>query len=110
MNVLIEKEIDFPLTVSVLRPKAVYSENGDYVESFDTVIPAMTADIQLSLKVRNLVTETKTGSSDNAVWTMFANPPVKILDGDRVSDGERNFIVEAVGEWGSHTECIMRKI
>jgi len=110
MSLLIDNEIDYPFTVSVKRPQISFTETGDYGESFDTVIENMTADIQLSLRIRRLLSEDGTGSTENAVWLMFCNPPITISEGDRVSDGTRTFIVDAVGEWGSHTECVMRKV
>ena len=110
MNLLKENEIDYPYTVTVNRPQSGFNESGDYVGSFETVIASMTADIQLSLKVRKLISEDRTGISENALWIMFCNPPRTIRGGDRVSDGTRTFIVDAVGEWGSHTECVMRKL
>ncbi len=110
MSLFNEIEIDYPFTVSVSRPQSNFNESGDYVESFDTVITNMTADIQLSLKIRKLMSEDRTGSTDNTLWIMFCNPPQTMLEGDRVSDGIRTFIVDAVGEWGSHTECVMRKL
>ncbi len=110
MSLFNEIEIDYPFTVSVSRPQSNFNESGDYVESFDTVITNMTADIQLSLKIRKLMSEDRTGSTDNTLWIMFCNPPQTMLEGDRVSDGTRTFIVDAVGEWGSHTECVMRKL
>src|SRR3989339_905123 len=100
----------YPLTVSVRRPKETFGENGDYQETFNAVIEKMPADIQLSLKIRTLHSENKTGFSDKGGWLMFSEPPVKILEGDHISDGERNFIVEAVGDWGDHVECVMRKV
>ena len=69
----------------------------------------MKADIQLSLKVRDVLSENETGASDNTVWVMYCKPPKSIQEGDRVSDGTRTFVVDAAGEWGSHTECLMRK-
>ena len=110
MSFLDENEIDYPCIVSVSRPETNFDVSGDYEESFDTLIESMTADIQLSLKVRRLLSEDRTGSTGNRVWIMFCNPPQTIMEGDRVSDGSRTFIVDAVGEWGSHTECVMRKL
>ena len=110
MNLLNENEIDYPSTVTVSRPKASYNETGDYDKSFDTVISSMTADIQLSLKIRKLMSEDRTGSSESSLWIMFCNPAQTIQEGDRVSNGTRTFVVDAVGEWGSHTECVMRKV
>ena len=101
-------DIDYPFTVTVQRPQETFSETGNYQESFITVIEGMTADIQLSLKVRKVVSEDETGMSDNTVWIMFCNPSKTIQIGDRVTDGTRIFNVDAVGEWGSHTECVMR--
>ena len=110
MSILIENEIEYPCTVSVSRPGAGFNESGDYDKALETIIDNMLADIQLSLKVRKLMSEDNTGSSENTVWIMFCNPPQTIQDGDIVSDGTRTFVVDAVGEWGSHTECIMRKV
>jgi hypothetical protein len=47
--------------------------------------------------------------TESAAWLLFCNPLVAIMAGDRVYDGERGFVVESVGEWGSHTECVMKK-
>ena len=110
MSLLKDIEIEYPYTVSVSRPQSSFNSSGDYVESFETIIASMTADIQLSLKIRNLISENRTGSTENAMWIMFCIPPVTICEGDRVSDGTWTFIVDAVGEWGSHTECVMRKL
>ena len=110
MNLFDETDIEYPFTVTVTRPQGTFTGSGDYNESFNTVIAVMTADIQLSLKVRKVVSEDETGSSDNMVWIMYCAPPSQILSGDRVSDGTRRFVIDAVGEWGSHSECVMRKI
>ncbi len=110
MSLLKDIEIDYPYTVSVSRPQTGFNSSGNYVESFDTIIASMTADIQLSLKVRSLMSENRTGSTENAMWIMFCIPPETINEGDRVSDGARTFIVDAVGDWGSHTECVMKKL
>jgi len=101
-------DIEYPLMVTVQRPQETFSETGNYQESSTTVIEGMTADIQLSLKVRKVASEDETGMSDNTVWIMFCKPSKTIKRGDRVTDGTRTFIVDAVGEWGSHTECVMR--
>jgi hypothetical protein len=105
-----ENDIDYPITVSVSRPENIFDDKGDFTRSLQTVIESMTADIQLSLKVRKLIAEDETGISDNAVWIMYCNPAETILCGDRVSDGTSSFLVEAVGDWGSHVECVMRKV
>lgn len=110
MSLLSETDIDYPLTVTVKRPNNTFDADGDYTESFATVIESMTADIQLSIKIRKLISEDKTGISDNTAWIMFCNPPSSIQAQDRVEDGTRTFIVNAVGDWGSHTECLMRLI
>ena len=110
MNLFNENDIEYPSTVTVQRPQETFSESGNYEESFVTVIDEMTSDIQLSLKVRKVVSEDETGIDDNMVWIMFCKPPVPILAGDRISDGTKTFIIDAIGEWGSHTECIMRKV
>ena len=108
MTLFQEKDIDYPFSVRVTRPQGTYTENGDYTESFETIIEQMTADIQLSLKIRNLASEDDTGTTDNTVWVMYCNPDVTIAAGDLVHDGSRVFVVDGVGEWGSHTECVMR--
>ncbi len=110
MNILVSDEIEYPLTVSVKRPKMSFDEYGNFEESFETVITGMTADIQLSLKIRRLLSEDKTGSTESTVWLMYCVPTMSIMEGDRVFDGMRTFIVDAVGEWGSHTECVMKKV
>lgn len=110
MSLLNDNEIDYPFTVSVSRPRMSFNESGDYEETFDTVIESMTADIQISLKIRRLLSEDRTGSTENTVWIMFCTPLQTVMEGDRVSDGTRTFIVDAVGEWGSHIECVMRKV
>ena len=107
MKLFCESDIDYSLTVTVTRPQGIYSDNGDYSESFETIIENMTADIQLSLKVRKLTTEDTTGTSDTTAWTMFCNPGEPIRTGDRVYDGTRTFVVEGAGDWGSHIECVM---
>jgi hypothetical protein len=109
MSILIASEIDYPFTVSVSRPGGSIDDNGNYQETYETIIEGMTADIQLSLKVRKLVNEDETGNSDVQVWVMYCNPPQKLCEGDRVNDGERTFFIDAVGDWGSHVECVMRK-
>ena len=109
MSLFDENEIDFPFTVTVLRPQKNFTVSGDYAESFETVIEEMIADIQLSLKIRATISEDETGLTDNSVWTMFCNPPVPVLAGDEVTDGTRTFIIDAAGEWGSHLECMMRR-
>ena len=109
MSLFDETDIENPLTVKVQRPLETFDETGNYEESFTTVVEEMTADIQLSLKVRSFVSEDRTGQSDNAVWIMYCNPPEPLAAGDRVNDDSRMFVIDAVGEWGSHTECVMRK-
>ena len=108
MNLFSENDIEYPFTVTVQRPQENFSSSGNYEESFETVIEGMTADIQLSLKIRKVISEDERGISDNTMWIMFCSPPEPILSGDRVSDGTRIFIVDAVGDWGSHSECVMR--
>lgn len=110
MNLFCESDIDYPVTVTVARPQGTYSDNGDYSETFETIIENMTADIQLSLKVRKLTAEDTTGTSDNTVWTMFCIPVAPIQSGDRVNDGTRTFVVDGAGDWGGHTECVMSLI
>ena len=109
MSLFNENEAEYLCTVSVSRPSSDFDSSGDYQEAFTPVIENMDADIQLSLKVRNLISEDKTGRSENTLWIMYCIPPQPIIEGDKVSDGTRTFIVDAVGDWGSHTECVMRK-
>ena len=110
MNLLTTSDIEYPFAVTVIRPQNTFSEDGNYTENLDTIIEGMTADIQLSLKIRNLMAEDETGTSDKTEWVMYCTPPVAIQAGDRVTDGSRAFTVEAVADWGSHTECVMRKV
>ena len=111
MNVFDERDIDNPRTVRVERPCATLTDGGDWTEDIDTVVEAMTADIQFSLKVRRLVSETASGVSGDGVWIMFCRPPVHIERGDRVTDDTgRAFVVDAAADWGSHTECVMREV
>ena len=109
MNLVEESDIEYPRTVRVTRPSEGYDANGNYAETEIEVIGSMVADIQLSLRVRRLASESGTGITDSAAWLLFCNPPAPILAGDRVYDGGRAFSVESVGEWGSHTECVMKK-
>jgi len=108
MSLFDETDLEYPLTVTVQRPLETFDEAGNYEESFITVVEEMAADIQLSLRVRTFVSEDRTGVSDNAVWIMYCNPPEPLAQGDRVSDGSRTFVIDEVGEWGSHAECVMR--
>ncbi len=111
MAILDERDFDYPHVVTVSRPGETINENGDYIMTSETIITDMIADIQLSLKVRNLISEDSTGTSGQAVWLMFCNPSVTIKTGDRVTDDKgREFIVDAVGDWGSHVECVMKKV
>ncbi len=110
MKLIEAGEIDYSRTVRVCRPSETYDEDGRYVESETEICSGMIADIQFSLKVRKLVSETRTGVSDCAKWIMFCVPPAPVLEGDRVYDDDRAFVIEAVGEWGSHTECVMKKL
>jgi len=110
MKLFQAEEIDYPAVVDVLRPSGTYDSGGNYGEQFSTVITGMTADIQLSLKIRNLVTENTTGESDNTVWIMYAEPPVPIIAGDRVTDGARTYSVDETAVWGTHVECYMKVI
>ena len=110
MNLLETTDIDYPYTVSITRPGGGIDGSGNYVETFAAVVGNMPADIQLSLRVRDHLSESGTGTTESSVWMMYCVPSAPILEGDRVSDGSRTFTVEAVGEWGSHTECVMRKL
>ena len=110
MNLMEESEIDYPRIVRVTRPGGEYDANGNYTETETEVIVSMLADVQLSLRIRRLTSESGSGVTESAAWLLFCNPPFPILAGDRVYDGERTFAVESVGEWGSHTECVMKKI
>ena len=110
MNLLEPDEIEHAREVRVARQAGVTNDAGDYVASEETIIGRMSADIQLSLKVRTLVAEDGTGVSDTALWIMYCVPPEAILSGDRVYDGSRVFVVDASGNWGSHTECVMHEV
>ena len=110
MNLVEIQDFDYSSIVRVERPGGDFDDSGNYEESHVTVIDEMTADIQLSLKERTLTSEDATGTGDNAVWMMYCLPPEPVMAGDRVSDGERMFVIDAVGEWGSHTECIMKRV
>ncbi|MFC1538725.1 hypothetical protein ACFL6H_04815 [Candidatus Latescibacterota bacterium] len=110
MSLFDENDIDYACTVTVSRPLDDFDDSGNYCEDSETIIEDMNAEIQLSLKVRNLTVEDKTGNSRKTLWIMYCIPPQAILEGDRVSDGTRSFIVDAVGDWGSHTECVMKKL
>lgn len=109
MNLFTEQDIEYPFTVAVWRSSGGYDGAGNYRETRETVIASMTADIQLSLKIRNLVRETKTGTADTALYLMFCQPPCPIVAGDTVIEGERAFSVESVHDWGSHTECVLAR-
>ena len=109
MNLLEESDIEYPLTVTVSRAEGSYDESGNYTETMTGIIEDMPADIQLSLKLRQFTSEDKTGLSDRTLWIMYCLPPEPIREEDRVSDGAREFSVEAVGDWGSHVECVMKK-
>ena len=110
MNLFEEQDIEYPLTVTVKRPGTEFDEAGDYQETFETIEEGVRADIQLSLKVRSLSREDKSGHDDNALWVMYCKPANPIRAGDRITDGTRTFVVDAAGEWGSHTECVLRKV
>lgn len=110
MNLVEESEIEYPRMVRVNRPSGEYDANGNYTETETEVIGSMVADIQLSLKIRDLISESGTGITDHAAYLMICKPPVPILAGDGVYDGEQAYAVESVGEWGSHTECVMKRI
>jgi hypothetical protein len=109
MNLLEESDMEYPLTVSVSRAIGSYDDAGNYAETTTSIIEHMQADIQLSLKLRQFTSEDKTGLSDKSVWIMYCVPPAPISEGDRVTDRMREFFVEAVGDWGSHVECVMRR-
>ncbi|MDP2984118.1 MAG: hypothetical protein Q8O92_12415 [Candidatus Latescibacter sp.] len=109
MNLLEESDMEYPLTVSVSRAAGSYDELGNYTETMTRIIEDMPADIQLSLKLRQFSSEDATGLSDKSVWVMYCLPPQAIREGDRVSDGTREFTVDVVGDWGSHVECVMRR-
>ena len=109
MTLIDESEIDYPRIVTVSRLPVEFGESGEFEGEPTVVIPSMIADIQLSLKIRELRSEDRTGSSENAAWLMFCIPPAPLREGDIVTDGDRSFIVDSVGDWGSHVECAMRK-
>jgi len=107
MNLFSTSDLEYPFTVTVYRPQGEFGEDGSYHDLPETIIENMTADIQLSLKVRTVKSEDKTGISDATAWIMFCDPPVPIQAGDRVYDGTRTFVVDAANDWGTHTECVM---
>ncbi len=110
MNLMEPYEIEHAREVRVTRQTGVTNDAGDYIAAEETIIGRMMADIQLSLKVRTLVSQDGTGVSDTALWIMYCVPPAAILAGDRVYDGARVFVVDASGDWGSHTECVMHEV
>ncbi len=109
MNILESCDMEYSLAVKVSRASGSFDSAGNYMEAVETVIEAMPADIQLSLKLRQFTSEDRTGLSDRTLWIMYCVPPAALCEGDIVSDGAREFIVEAVGDWGSHLECVMKK-
>jgi head-tail adaptor len=110
MNLLEPEEIEYPRMVSVVRPDGGYDDAGNYAETETTVIERMAADIQLTEKIRKIASENGTGISDAALWIMYCVPDAEIRTGDRVRDGDREYRVEAAGDWGSHVECVMKEI
>ena len=101
-------DIDYPRTVSVSRPGTGFGESGDYDAAPTVIVAAMTADIQLSLAIRDYLSEDGSGTSDHRAWTMYCQPPVPLKAGDIVGDGDETFVIDAVGDWGSHVECTLR--
>jgi len=102
-------DIDYPVTVTVRRSEGMFNDSGDYVETFLTVAENMAADIQLSLRVRALLAEDETGVDDDSAWTMFCKPEAELFAGDIIDDGSNIYTVDAVGDWGSHVECVLRR-
>jgi head-tail adaptor len=100
--------MDYTCTVTVSRPAGSYDEHGNYMDGWEDIITEMPADIQLSLKIRQLVSMDESGVSDTSEWVMYCTPDEEITRGDRVADGERTFIVDAVADWGTHAEVVMR--
>lgn len=101
---------DYPRTVAIRRPCGGFDTTGSFVDETTVLIPSMPADIQQSLKIRNHLSEDSTGVSDNVVWLMFCQPPAPLREGDMVIDSGRTFVIDSAGDWGTHTECIMRKL
>jgi hypothetical protein len=99
---------DYPRTVAIHRPGGEFDTTGIFIDETTVLIPSMPADIQQSLKIRNHLSEDSTGVSDNVVWLMFCQPPVPLREGDLVIDTGLTFVIDSVGDWGTHTECIMR--
>ncbi len=115
MNQSIIAHFTYNLANAAVRPwpfPHLYFENAfpdEFYSQLQDTMPQFQAFEQIA-KVRKVVSEDETGMTGNTVWIMFCKPLAAIQSGDRVSDGIHTFIVDAVGEWGSHTECIMRKV
>ena len=107
MSVFELADIEFPVTVAVRRPAGSFDGNGDFMESYIVVAEALAADIQLSLRVRSHVSEDNTGREEDGVWTMYCAAAADILAGDMIEEGGRCYTVDAVGNWGSHLECLL---
>lgn len=99
---------DYTCTVTVTRPGGDFDESGDFSDESTVIVSDMTADIQQSLQIRNHLSEDRSGTSDSTAWIMFCVPPITLSSGDLVDDGDRTFVIDAVGDWGTHVECVMR--
>ena len=109
MTLMNESEINYPRTVTISRPAAEFDETGNPQGDAEVIVSSLIADIQQSLKIRDLASEDRTGISDNTVWLMFCLPPAELREGDLVADGARAYVIDSVADWGSHVECTMRK-
>ena len=108
MSLFDTQDIDRPYTVNVDRPAVEYDGDGNYTGDWDRVATGLACDIQYSLRIRTGVSESGTGTSDKGAWVLYCDADAGILPGDRVSDGERTFTVDAAGDWRTHLECVMR--
>jgi len=102
----------YPRTVTVRRAVSGFSESGNFTGRLDVVTDNLPADIQLSLQVRRMAATDRRGMSEDTVWLMFCEPPVPLVIGDLVEDEESgtSYRIDAAGDWGDHTECVMRLI
>jgi len=105
-----ERDIDDPRLVTVERPSREFDDDGNYLETFETVVTGLAADIQYSLRVRTVVSEDTTGTSGSGIWIMYCHADADIRPEDRIRDDGRTFTVDAVGDWGTHLECVMRLV
>jgi len=102
----------YPRTVTVRRPANGFSDAGDFTGEMVVVTDHLPADIQLSLQVRRMAAVDKRGMSEDTAWLMFCEPPVPLVTGDLVEDevSGASYRIDAAGDWGTHTECVMRLV